>query len=267
MLQQVAEGRGCLGRIVAHQKAQSFSLIAVRHHAKAGSSDNIISLGDVLQNRWLAPTASTEKSVTTILRHVGFEKRNLALCLASTVLQLHDTPWLKHSLAARSVMFLRSAPVNGRLIIRQPFVSEKFAARSDAVRALELAAADQRVSSAAVRQRIVRNETLFQLGLLLIELWFGQPFRTLSTQEDDTINRALPELSEFFTATRLLDRVSSEAGRKWSDAIRRCIRCDFDIADSSLENEDFRRAVFQGVVVPLEEDLKHFCDGQPPAED
>ena len=71
-------------------------------------------------------------------------------------------------------------------------------------------------------------------------------------------------LTDFNTAARLLDDVKNNAGANWANTIRRCIYCEFDQHDCSLENPDLRQAVYQGVVEPLVKDLKHFCGGKVP---
>jgi len=61
------------------------------------------------------------------------------------------------------------------------------------------------------------------------------------------------------TAERLIDEeIALEAGQLYADAVRRCIRCDFNRKTSSLDDQDFQQAVFDGVVVPLEKTLQHF---------
>lgn len=88
----------------------------------------------------------------------------------------------------------------------------------------------------------------------------------MRTTED--LKDGLPNiLTDFFTAERLQKRVKYDAGTNWADAIRRCIYCEFDQHDTSLENEDFRQAVYQGVVLPLCGDLRYFCGKKIPALD
>lgn len=61
------------------------------------------------------------------------------------------------------------------------------------------------------------------------------------------------------TAERLVEsEIEFEAGRRYSDAIRRCIRCDFDRKGMNLENESFQHAVYYGVIVLLEKTLQQF---------
>ena len=66
------------------------------------------------------------------------------------------------------------------------------------------------------------------------------------------------------TANRLIPKVYDEAGIRSGDAVRRCIRCDFDQHEETFESDEFKQAVYQRVVVPLEDDLRDFCGGKIP---
>lgn len=70
--------------------------------------------------------------------------------------------------------------------------------------------------------------------------------------------QSMPLLT-FSDADRLVDQVYDQAGKRYGDAVRRCIRCGrFDRRDASLEDDAFRRTVFDNVIAVLEEDVKHF---------
>jgi len=59
------------------------------------------------------------------------------------------------------------------------------------------------------------------------------------------------------TAERVVDKkLGFEVRKLYADAVRRCIRCDFDGSDMSLENEGYQRAFFESVVIPLETTLR-----------
>ncbi|KAH7117559.1 hypothetical protein B0J11DRAFT_441783 [Dendryphion nanum] len=63
-------------------------------------------------------------------------------------------------------------------------------------------------------------------------------------------------MTEWTTADRLVDDLYSDAGGKYTDAVRRCIRCDFDHRASNLDDIAFQKAVYDGVV----SQLKHSFD-------
>ena len=64
----------------------------------------------------------------------------------------------------------------------------------------------------------------------------------------------------YCTAGRLIKtgQLSKEASLRYQSAINRCIYCDFNQDCTSLENDQFRQAVYNGVVAPLEQDLMAF---------
>jgi hypothetical protein len=106
--------------------------------------------------------------------------------------------------------------------------------------------------------RIIRNRTLYALGISLIELWYGKPLSELYKPEDGPQASGDPRIdliTGWNTADRLVDELYSEAGEKYSDAVRRCIRCDFDRRSSSLEDAAFQNDVYQGVVAQLKENF------------
>lgn len=67
--------------------------------------------------------------------------------------------------------------------------------------------------------------------------------------------------SELLFAYHLSEKLFEEAGYQHSIAIRRCIR-GLDMPGIDLEQDLFRKKVYQDVLGPLEEDLKRFveCD-------
>lgn len=95
------------------------------------------------------------------------------------------------------------------------------------------------------------------LGLLLIELWYGKSIEEL--QEPCDLDCAGTPGVAWCTADRLVENeIEFEAGKRYSDAVRRCIRCDFDRRDMSLDSEGFQQAVYDGVVALLERTLEQF---------
>ncbi|KAF2661869.1 hypothetical protein K491DRAFT_646395 [Lophiostoma macrostomum CBS 122681] len=84
------------------------------------------------------------------------------------------------------------------------------------------------------------------------------PSRERPTETDSWSTSTLQigeAMSEFNTADRLVDELYNEAGGKYSDAVRRCIRCDFDRRANSLEDLGFQQAVYEGVVAQLKENF------------
>ena len=107
---------------------------------------------------------------------------------------------------------------------------------------------------------IIRNDTLFALGILLIELCMGTPIDDLHVPEDLNPDGSTHGLSDYYTAIRLLDsgEISDNYGMKWSDIVRRCILCNFGQSSTSFEDAKFRKAVYDDVIAELEEYHRQF---------
>ena len=196
-------------------------------------------------------------SLRTVLDDSEFARRDrlkLAVILASSVLQLHETPWLDDNWGKDSIFFVKRP---GKAIYDQPFVSQHFN------RTTQTATTG---TTPSAMSRIIRNQTLYALGVALIELWYGKTLVELHKDVDGPHNTGIPQvdsMTEYNTADRLVDELYSEAGGKYSDAVRRCIRCDFDRRASSLEDAQFQRAVYQGVVAQLKENYEFMFQHHP----
>ncbi|KAF1829055.1 hypothetical protein BDW02DRAFT_651632 [Decorospora gaudefroyi] len=188
-------------------------------------------------------------SLRTILDDAEFARRDrlkLAVTLASSVLQLHETPWLDQSWGKDSIFFVKRP---GTTVYDQPFVSQHFSQN------VPTATPDMPTSMRC----IIRNQPLYALGVALIELWYGKPLLELHKAEDgpkDTGNIQTDLMTEFSTADRLVEELYSEAGGKYGDAVRRCIRCDFDRRSRSLGDVQFQKDVYRGVVAQLKENYE-----------
>lgn len=107
---------------------------------------------------------------------------------------------------------------------------------------------------------LIKNRTLFSLGIVLIELCMGKPMQELREPDELNPDGTENDFSDFQTADRLLEMevISDKFGKRWSDVVRRCIHCDVDEAKKSLEDVGFRKAVYNKILVELEEDYKQF---------
>jgi hypothetical protein len=193
----------------------------------------------------------TEKWSVSTLRKTSrrgrkFPKRDrvrLAVTLASSVLQLHKTPWLDDNWGIDNIYFVERP---GCTAYNYPFVS----------RGLDAGSSSSQPTVPKQLGRMIRNQPLFALGVALIELWYGESLPELHEDEDgplDPPDLQSSLLTRFNTADRLADELADDAGTKYSDAVRRCIRCDFSLRVNNLEDVQFQKAVFHGVVAKLKE--------------
>jgi hypothetical protein len=203
------------------------------------------------QQHW---TAYTLRQVLTPRAGVGFGRRlmqhdkfKLAVDLASSVLQLYKTPWLNDNWGKDDVYLVRRPGSSLNTVYQHLFIYRKFSS---------FTAQPDSINQPPARS-IIRNQTLFTLGILLIELLYGSSINELQTAQD--LNCQGTPGVVWCTAERLIEEeITLEAGQPYSDAVRRCIRCDFNRKTSSLDDQDFQQAVFDGVVAPLEKTLQRF---------
>ena len=158
----------------------------------------------------------------------GSDKRRLALALASSVLGLYQTPWLTQDLHSLEIIFLQRP---GKSLFGSAFL-----ARPRSTQGLSSASAGH------ILTLVTSNQTLFNLGVLLIELGLGRRV----------------DVSEFRSISQLTLQVEEECGGRYATAVNGCIWRGFDCSSSDLEDEQFSAAVYTGVVSVLEEDLNQF---------
>ena len=107
---------------------------------------------------------------------------------------------------------------------------------------------------------MIKCPTLFPLGIALVELALWKPLSQIPSQDEDSdLNPAVASLKK---ATRLLPVVSEELGPRYKDVVEECLWWPSSRAhDNHVENEDFQRAVYQNIVLPLAKELNAF-DGK-----
>ncbi|KAF2251103.1 hypothetical protein BU26DRAFT_517832 [Trematosphaeria pertusa] len=200
------------------------------------------------QQQW---TAYSLRDTLTSKSEVGREfsnhaKLRVAVDLVSSVLQLANTPWLDERWKEDIIFVHRpGAPITS--IYEHPFVHREFTLSID----------DECTKHQTAACRVIRNQTLFTLGILLIELWYGKSIHELQTPQDLNCE-GTPDVA-WCTAGRLVEnKLEFDAGRCYAEAVRRCVRCDFGRRDVSFGDEGFQQAVYDGVVLMLEKTLQPF---------
>ncbi|CAI7578909.1 unnamed protein product [Penicillium bialowiezense] len=169
------------------------------------------------------------------------DRLSLAVELAYSVLRLHGS-WLKSPWRARDIMFI-GKPTSG---VGRPALSLSIARAETSTMCRE-----------AAKSALIRNEILFPLGLVLIELSLCRPIELLRTAEDHDDNEAVSNLK---TATRLLRYVEPSSGHLYGDAVEQCLFGRWK-AEHTLEDETMQEEIYQRVVSPLAENLKNFVRG------
>ncbi|KAK5047952.1 hypothetical protein LTR84_006142 [Exophiala bonariae] len=166
------------------------------------------------------------------------EKYHIATVLASSVLQLANTPWLPGSRLDLEAVFLMDLKQRA-LTTANPYIRRDFPSVTQA---------HKKPSTP-----LIENELVFALGVILIELAYQQPLASFKLPGDVDDNGNDYAHTDLQIATRLVKDLKSMEGEKYADAARKCVKCNFDVHDYSLDNLDFQEQFYTGVVLPLQE--------------
>lgn len=165
------------------------------------------------------------------------------------MLSLRDTPWMQNMWSKSDITLISK---DGKLLSQHPFISQDVKAQVQTVANTS--------TPSGIAAMLIKNRTLFSLGIILTELCMGKPMDDLHEPDELNADGSKGELSDFQTADRLLriEVISDKFGKRYSDVVRRCIHCELDEAKKSLEDLGFRKAVYNKVLVELEEDSRQF---------
>jgi len=109
-----------------------------------------------------------------------------------------------------------------------------------------------------IKAGVIRNKTLFALGILLIELCLNTPFERLRQEcHSNSLSASMgmaAALDDYEVANTCIQRVYLDGGDLYGYAVQRCLRCEFPGRDvtKSFEFEQFRTDFFKGVVAPVQ---------------
>ena len=197
------------------------------------------SLGDLL-------SCSGQRSLTGPLSKK--DCLQIAVTLASSVLQLDGTSWLEPHWSRTDIYFHERSNQTSHLSYLYPYLSSK--------RCMTDINNPVPCDSSFYLSFGIRSEVLFALGLTLIELCFGKTLADLREPEDGDPSEAA---STMRMAERLGKLVYYAMGTSYGDAVRRCLYQPFDVRQMDFDNEELQQKVFEGIVSPLSDDLNAFC--------
>ncbi len=172
------------------------------------------------------------------------DRLQIAVILASSVLQLDGTSWLKRGWSSVDIFFHYK---DGQMSEHTyPYLAWQRCCDTDLACSLE---------SLSVSNHMIRSDVLLALGLTLVELCFGRTLANMRKPEDLDVNETATQLR---TATRLHLRVYDEMDIPYGDVVRRCLFQLFDVRELSLDIEEVQQKVLDDVVTPLVDDLNNF---------
>jgi hypothetical protein len=170
------------------------------------------------------------------------QRYRLAVVLASSIVQLQTTPWLTEKLAKNNIFFYQTeyGVVADQPYIRHAFPSSKIFPRPN----------PEDVSLQPTLPHSTRN-SLVDLGILLLELCFGQPIETQTHLRDPYLmDGKAHNGTDFLTARDWVYAVGEEAGEEFENAVKCCVQCHFD-GKLDWADMNFTQSVYAAVVEPL----------------
>lgn len=190
----------------------------------------------------------------------GLQRLRIAVTLAHTVLQLYDSLWLYDSWSKSDIYFF----CEGLDRYKRPIIDDPYVSRSFEPQAPQEDGPSSAQNAEDFYNSLVVKKSLFALGIVLIELALNRSFEDLwaeASPPDTTVSGRGPSTAETYRmATELIDAVYDEQGMQYGYVVQCCLKCEFGVQESmkQLNHNAFRALVYEGVLAPLEDDLKKY---------
>ena len=172
-----------------------------------------------------------------VLIEFGINQRMLlSFTLASSLLQLHATPWLASLWGRQNICFRQVKAPSGIHFpdADHPFVRHTFSPTLGPTN-----------SSYSVRRQ------LLELGIMLLEIWHREALEACTLSKGMALGNT--DGGRYDAAKNWLDQTEQDILPFYLDVVRRCIECTFatSLTTYSWDDEDFRSSSCEHVVKPL----------------
>lgn len=210
----------------------------------------VVSLGDILNHdghKAKEPGHQSGSANFPVAPKLSRRTRmSIALTLAYAILELYPTPWLPKIFCKMHVYFFQRS--DGDIMVENPFLlCEALSAKDDYRPHPSPPAEDDHIGA------------LLALGIMIMELWFGQTIESLSFWRDHCDDKGQEKKFTSLTAAlQWQEKTKDEAGITLHQITHRCIRGNFGVTSMNLDDMNCVRAVYDQVVRPLEGLLGHF---------
>ena len=167
------------------------------------------------------------------------ERLKLAVLLASSVMQLHETSWLNKLWYSSDIFFKGADAQDFRLA--EPYLKSTF--QTAQASGVDVVQKEDEWSDSM----LCCNQTLFMLGIILIEVYHWKPFEALENgrRRSKAVRETVAELFQ-------------NAGENYGLSVKTCVQ-GLPCMEMDLHHEGFKNEVYEKIVAPLEDNLKHFC--------
>ncbi len=182
-------------------------------------------------------------------RETWSSKFQLARLLTLGVLRFQSTPWLSSCLSSGDIQFLEKKTREGGQIylLESPYIQ------------IELSKDDESLAMLSPNKtyyHLVRNELLFSLGIILLELGYDAPLEYLQRPEDIKDGHGpTSDYTDFFTARRLSIAAARELDARYGRLAKKCLDIDFGVGEN-LDSVELQDAIVKGIIDELDICLK-----------
>ncbi|KAK3485951.1 uncharacterized protein B0T23DRAFT_408034 [Neurospora hispaniola] len=226
------------------------------YHALVVVVGQAVSLGHILAGS----TSEIIDPTTAVAMATRFPSKaarlNIALMVAHSLLELFPSPWFPGDWDKNDIYF--SVSPDGSVNTEVPFLIS----RNDSTRTSNAQSQEGRESAAESTSHTSRphdhGNILLSLGVLILELWFGQPLESQpSWQANFGRNGKETEFTKFNAAATWQRMVGDDGGPRLHSITHRCVHGNFGLDTQSLEDAKLIKAVYENVVM----ELQHVYDG------
>lgn len=177
----------------------------------------------------------------------------IAAAAAWAVLYLGDSPWISPDWEGKDLLYMI---FDNRIMLTRQYPSLSFSFKQGNTEAEPDSTYSLRSENS--RSNLIRNKTIFALGILLIELCLNKTFDQLRKEViADSLMASFglgPGPDDYNIANLQMQRVYLEGGDFYGYAVQRCLRCEFPGRDitKNFAFDQFRRDFYAYVVAPIQ---------------
>lgn len=250
---QIRGKEACLGYLDDGQGSYHVFHINSSFSFTSAEIGRVVSLGDILNHnghQGKEPGHQSGSADVPVAPKLSRRTRmSIALTLAYAILELYPTPWLPKIFCKMHVYFFQRS--DGGIMVENPFLlCEALSAKDDC---------RPQPSPPPPPQEDDHIGALLSLGIMIMELWFGQTIESLSFWRDHCDDKGQEKRFTSFTAAlQWQEKTKDEAGITLHQITHRCIRGNFGVTSMNLDDMNCVRAVYDQVVKPLEGLLGYF---------
>jgi hypothetical protein len=155
---------------------------------------------------------------------------------------------VRETLNSEDIHFLVSQfdPGGGAYSLEDPFIRVQLSRKTGS----------RLLTAKSGASQLSRNELLFNLGVIFLELGYDATLEDLrSTKDIKEGETEANRYTDFFTARRLGQSAPSQLDARYGKLAKKCVECDFGVGED-LNSIELQSAVLKDVVTELDKCIK-----------